>query len=125
MTIIPILRLGDILLTSIQVDLTDSDALAFQSRLLGEVEKTDALGVVIDITAMEVIDSYMARILNETVAMVELLGAKAVVTGMQPMIALTLVEMGRELLGIETALDLDQGYRKLLRLIGQPGISSA
>ena len=68
---------------------------------------------------MDVVDSYMARVLNETVSMVRLLGSHTVVTGMQPMVALALVEMGRELLGVTTALDLDQGYRKLLTMLGR------
>jgi len=114
---IPILRLENILLTSIQVDLTDQDALEFQSDVLRVVKETEAKGIVIDITAMNVVDSFMARVINDTAAMVQLLGTEAVVCGMQPAVALTLVEMGRELVGVETALNLDQGVEKLHRLI--------
>ena len=114
---IPILRLRDILLTSIQVDLTDHDALDFQSDVLQRVTYTEAKGIVIDITALDVVDSFLARVLNDTATMVQLLGASAVVCGMQPPVALTLVEMGRELIGVETALNLDQAMVKLQRLI--------
>ena len=114
---IPILRLRDILLTSIQVDLTDHDALDFQSDVLQRVTYTEAKGIVIDITALDVVDSFLARVLNDTATMVQLLGASTVVCGMQPPVALTLVEMGRELIGVETALNLDQAMVKLQRLI--------
>ncbi len=114
---IPILRLENILLTSIQVDLTDQDALEFQADVLRVVKDTEARGIVVDITALNVVDSFMARVINDTAAMVQLLGTEAVVCGMQPAVALTLVEMGRELVGVETALNLDQGVEKLHRLI--------
>ncbi len=114
---VPILRLKDVLLTSIQVDLTDQEALQFQSDMLNMVAKTDAKGIVIDITAMEIVDSYMARVLNETATMVKVLGAEAVVCGMQPAVALTLIEMGRELVGVESTLNLDQAMDKIQELI--------
>ena len=114
---IPILRLKNILLTSIQVDLTDQDALDFQSDVLHKVAETKAKGVVIDITALDVVDSFLARVLNDTATMVQILGAEAVICGMQPPVALTLVEMGRELIGVETALNLDQGMEKIQALI--------
>jgi rsbT antagonist protein RsbS len=121
--IIPILRLRNILLTSIQVDLTDLEALEFQSDVLHEVDETEAQGIVIDITALDVVDSFMARVLNDTARMVRLLGAEVVLSGMQPMVALTLVEMGRELVGVETALNLDQGLERLESLIRERGSS--
>ena len=114
---IPILRLKDILLTSIQVDLTDQDALDFQSDVVQMVSATEARGIVIDITGLDVVDSFLARVLNDTATMVQLLGAAAVVCGMQPPVALTLVEMGRELIGVETALNLHQAMEELQRLI--------
>jgi len=119
--IIPILRLKDVLLTSIQVDLTDQEALDFQVDVLRVVSETEAGGIVIDITAMDVVDSFMARVLNDTARMVRMLGAEVVLCGMQPMVALTLTEMGRELVGVETALNLDQGLDKLRRLIREKG----
>ncbi|MDL1959648.1 MAG: STAS domain-containing protein [Deltaproteobacteria bacterium] len=114
---IPILRLKDILLTSIQVDLTDDDALEFQYDVLQMVTETEANGIVIDITAMDVVDSFMARLLNETATMVQMLGTEVVICGMQPSVALTLVEMGRELIGVKTALNLDQGLDVLRQII--------
>ncbi len=114
---IPILRYRDILLTSIQVDLTDQDALEFQSDVLEMVRETEAEGIVLDITALDVVDSFMARVLNDTAEMVRLLGSEVVICGIQPAVALTLTEMGRELIGVETALNLEQGMEKLQRLI--------
>ena len=118
---IPILRVKGILLTSIQVDLTDEDALDFQDDMLHTVAKTEAKGAVIDITALDVVDSFLARVLNDTATMVRCLGAEVVITGMQPSVALTLIEMGRELIGVETALDLDQGLEKVERLVEHRG----
>ena len=114
---IPILNLRDFLLTSIQVDLTDQDALEFQTDLLQRTAETEAKGIILDITALNVVDSFMARVLNETARMVLLLGAKIVICGMQPAVALTLTEMGRELIDVETALDLDQAMAKLSDLV--------
>ena len=118
---IPVLKLKNILLTSIQVDLTDEDALDFQTDVLNKVKDTGAEGIIIDITALDVVDSFLARVLNETAVMVKLLGTKAVISGMQPDVALTLVEMGRELIGVETALNLDHGMEKLQELISKRG----
>jgi len=114
---VPILRLKDILLISIQVDLTDQDALDFQSDVLRMAVSTEAKGVVIDITALDVVDSFMARVLNDTATMLRLLGTQTVITGMRPAVALTLIEMGRELIGVETALNLEQGVEKLQRAV--------
>ena len=114
---IPILKLGDLLLTSLQEDLTDKDAIDFQSDLLRMTARSDAAGVVIDITALEIVDSYMARVLNDTANMVRLLGTEVVICGMQPSVALTLMEMGRELIGIEAALNLELGIAKVRELI--------
>ena len=118
---IPILRLKGILLTSIQVDLADQDALEFQADLLAEVSRTEAQSVVIDVTALDVVDSFMARVLNETASMAQTLGAEVVLCGIQPAVALTLTEMGRELIGVETALNLEQGVEKVERLLAQRG----
>ncbi len=114
---IPILRIKDILLTSIQVDLTDQDALEFQRDVLSRVSETEAKGVVIDISALDVVDSFLARVLNDTANMARLLGTQVVICGMQPPVALTLIEMGRELVGVETVLNLDQGMEKIEQLI--------
>jgi len=118
---IPILRLKGILLTSIQVDLADQEALEFQSDLVQEVTRSEAQGVVIDVTALDVVDSFMARVLNETAGMAHTLGAEVVLCGIQPSVALTLTEMGRELIGVDTALSLEQGVEKVDRLLAQRG----
>ena len=114
---IPIIKLNDLLLTSIQEDLTDNDAIVFQKDLIEKVNGTEVKGVAIDITAMDMIDSFLARVINETANMVRLQGADVVVCGMQPCVALTLVEMGRELIGVESALNLEQGMEKIGALV--------
>lgn len=115
----PILKLNGVLLTSVPEDLTDRDALDFQRNVLRTLRETGAKGIIIDITGLSVVDSFMSRVLAETAAMAKMVGAEAVVCGMQPAVALTLVEMGRELVGVETALNLDQGLARLHRLIAE------
>lgn len=117
---IPILKLGSLLLTSIQSDITDEQALALQVDLLRQLDKTQAHGVVLDISSLDVVDSYMARILTETARMARLMGGEVVISGMNPMVAVTLIEMGRELIGVETALNLEQGVEKLKSRLDQP-----
>jgi len=114
---IPILRLGEVLLTSIQVDLTDEDILQFQHDVLSSIKRHEAQGIVIDITSMEVVDSFMARAINETANMARLLGAEVVVCGIQPSVAMTLVEMGRGLIGVASSFNLEQGLREVRRRI--------
>ncbi len=114
---IPILRLKGLLLASIQEDLSDEDALGFQRDVLSRVDETEARGVVIDITALDVVDSFMARVLSDTAHMARLMGAHVVICGMQPAVALTLVEMGRELMDVDTVLNLDQGMGKIEKVI--------
>ena len=114
---VPILRLRDILLTSIQVEMSDEDAVAFQTDLLRTLAKTEAKGIVIDITGLSVVDSFLARVVKETATMAQMLGAEVVLTGMRPEVAIVLTEMGRELLGVETALNLEQGFYKIQLLI--------
>ncbi|HHW77871.1 MAG TPA: STAS domain-containing protein [Xanthomonadaceae bacterium] len=118
---IPVLRLGAILLTSIQVDLTDTEVMQFQADVLSVIAETEGRGLAIDITALEVVDSFMARTINDTASMARLLGAEVVVCGMRPAVALTLVEMGRELIGVETTFNLDDGLARLQRKIAQRG----
>lgn len=118
---IPILRLGDILLTSIQVDLTDAEVMLFQADVLRAIADTEGRGLAIDITALEVVDSFMARTINDTASMARLLGAEVVVCGMHPAVALTLIEMGRGLIGVETTFNLNEGLTRLNRKIAQRG----
>jgi rsbT antagonist protein RsbS len=110
---IPILRLGNILLTSIQSDITDEHATTLQTNIAARMRQTHARGVILDITSLEIIDSYMARILNETARMALLMGGEVVITGMNPMVALTLVEMGRELVDVMSAVTLEYGVEML------------
>ena len=114
---IPILKLGKILLTSIPEDLTDEDALEFQNSVLDKITATESSGIAIDVTALQTVDSFMARVINDTAKMARLLGAEVVLCGINPMVALTLVEMGRELIGVRTSLNLEQGVTVLRKLI--------
>lgn len=110
---IPILRLGRILLVSIQVDLSDTDAIQFQDDVVRKIAEIEAQGIVIDITALDVVDSYMARIINDTASMARLLGAEVIICGVQPYVAMTLVEMGRGLIGADCVFNLEQGLSRL------------
>lgn len=118
---IPILRLDRILLVSIQSDLSDNDAMEFQADLVHRVAEVEALGVAIDITALDIVDSYMARVVNDTASMSRLLGAEVVICGVQPFVALTLVEMGRDLLGADCTFNLGQGLDLLRARIARRG----
>lgn len=118
---IPILRLGRILLASIQVELSDADAMQFQSDLVQRVSELEAMGVAIDISGLDVVDSYMARVINDTALMASLLGAEVVVCGMRPFVAMTLVEMGRGLIGADCVFDLEQGLKRLNERISLRG----
>lgn len=110
---VAILKLHGILLTSIPIDMSDEDAMAFQADVLRVLSESEAKGLVLDITAMDVVDSYMARVINDTAIQAGMLGAQVILCGMQPDVALTLIEMGRELIGVETALNLDQAFSRL------------
>ena len=118
---IAIPRLGRILLVAIQQDLSDDEALEFQSNLLSTIAEIEALGVVVDISALDVVDSFMARVINDTASMARLLGAEVIVCGIQPFVALTLVEMGRGLLGADCTFNLEQGLKTLQRRIASRG----
>ena len=118
---IPILRIGRILLASIQVEMSDADALRFQNDVVQKIAEVEAVGIAIDITSLEVVDSYMARVINDTATMSRLLGAEVVVCGMQPFVAMTLVEMGRGLLGADCVFDLEQALQRLQERIAIRG----
>lgn len=118
---VPILRLGRVLLTSLPADLTDQQVMDLQIDALALLQDGRADGLVIDITASDVIDSYMARILSETARMVGVMGGIAVLAGMRPAVALTLVEMGKDLIAMETAFDLEGGVAKIERLMADRG----
>lgn len=106
---IPIYKIGDILLVSIQIDLQDQDALNLQDDLANRIVDTGAHGVVIDISALEVVDSFIGRMLSTIAAVSRVLDARTVVVGMRPAVAITLVELGLSLPGVETALDVERG----------------
>ena len=110
---IPILQIEEFLLTSIQVPLHDKLALQFQQDLLQTIEQTRAKGLLIDITAIDVVDSFITRILVEIAKMASLMGVKTVIVGLRPEISITLVEFGVEFNGIETALNLEKGLEML------------
>ena len=110
---IPILKMGRALLVSIQVDMDDRTALALQDDLTERIVKDRAKGVLIDISALDVVDSFIGRMLANTAAMARILDADTVVVGMQPSVAITLVELGLELKGVRSALNVERGIELL------------
>jgi rsbT antagonist protein RsbS len=106
---IPILKLGEFLLVSIQVDMHDRLALALQDDLTERIVQTHAKGVLIDISALDIVDSFIGRMLGTIAGTSRILDAETVVVGMQPSVAITLVELGLSLPGIRTALTVDRG----------------
>ncbi|GAB4026376.1 STAS domain-containing protein [Spirosoma gilvum] len=115
---IPILRMGPFLLVTIQVDLYDRLALNLEADLVNMVHKTGARGVLIDISAVSIVDSFMGRILGNIASMTRVLDAETVVVGMQPAVAITLIELGLSLSGVYTALDVERGMALLQTKIG-------
>ncbi|GII86502.1 anti-sigma factor antagonist [Sphaerisporangium siamense] len=112
---VPILKIGDILLVSIQGDLDDHAVLTLQEDLADRVVATSAVGVIIDITAVEIVDSFVGRMLSTIAGMARMLDAETIVVGMRPAVAITLVELGLSLGGLRTALDLEKGIALLGR----------
>jgi rsbT antagonist protein RsbS len=110
---IPILRMGDFLLVTIQVDMHDRLALTLQDDLTGKIAETNARGVLIDISALEIVDSFIGRMIANISGMARVLDAETVVVGMQPAVAITLVELGLALPGVRTALNVERGMNLL------------
>ncbi|BAD63350.1 STAS domain-containing protein [Shouchella clausii] len=110
---IPILKLKQYLLISIQIELDDQTALQFQEDLLRKIHEEGSKGVVIDLTSVDMIDSFIAKVLGDVVDMSNLMGARVVLTGIRPAVAITLIDMGIKLEGVSTALDLEQGLASL------------
>lgn len=115
---IPILRMGKFLLVTIQVDLYDRLATNLEADLVQMVNKTGAQGVLIDISALSIVDSFMGRILGNIGSMAKIMDAETVVVGMQPAVAITLIELGLELKGVRTALNVERGMELLRDKIG-------
>lgn len=119
---IPILRMGDFLLVTIQVDMHDRLAMTLQDDLTTRISETGATGVLIDISALEIVDSFIGRMISNISAMSRVLDAHTVIVGMQPAVAITLVELGLTLPGVKTALDVEKGMQ-MLRAIGGGSVS--
>jgi rsbT antagonist protein RsbS len=110
---IPILKMGDFLLVTIQVDLYDRLALNLEADLVGTINKYQSKGVLIDISAVDIVDSFMGRILGNIAQMSKILDAHTVVVGMQPAVAITLIELGMPMSGVFTALNVERGMELL------------
>ena len=114
---IPILKMGQFLLVTIQVDMHDRLALTLQDDLTSQIVKHRARGVLIDISTLEMVDSFIGRMLGSIAGMASLLDAQTVVVGMRPSVAITLVELGLSLQGIRTALDVEKGMAALVAAV--------
>lgn len=115
---IPILKMGRFLLVTIQVDMHDRLAMALQDDLTNQIVKWRARGVLIDISTLDIVDSFIGRMLGNIAAMSKVLDAQTVVVGMQPSVAITLVELGLSLPGVHTALNVEKGMDFLNKTIG-------
>jgi rsbT antagonist protein RsbS len=116
---IPILKIGDCLLVTIQVDMHDELALTLQEDLTAQISKYASRGVLIDISSLDIVDSFIGRMLANIAAMSRVLDAQTVLTGMQPAVAITLVELGMSLPGIKTALNVERGMQLLSQYMRQ------
>ena len=110
---IPILKMGRLLLVTIQVDMHDRLAMTLQDDLTARIVKDRATGVLIDISALDIVDSFIGRMISNTAAMAKILDAATVVVGMRPSVAITLVELGLTLTGVKTALNVEKGMELL------------
>ena len=119
---IPILKVRDCLLVTIQVDMHDQLAMTLQDDLTEGIVRTRARGVLIDISGLEIVDSFIGRMLGNIAAMSRVLDAETVVVGMRPAVAITLVELGLSLPGVRTALNVDRGIELLDRAIDERGV---
>jgi rsbT antagonist protein RsbS len=114
--VVPVMRIGDTLLVALQGDLDDTTVIQIEEQLTREIARTGASGMLIDVSRLSVVDSFIARVLARIVAMVRLLGAQAAIVGIQPAVAITLVELGVPMGHLDTALNAEQGLALLQRL---------
>lgn len=121
---IPILKMGRYLLVTIQVDMHDRMAMTLQEDLTDRIVQENARGVLIDISSLEIVDSFIGRMLGSIAAMSRMLNAETVVVGMQPAVAITMVELGLSLSGVRTALNVEKGM-EILQGLMQPGEEDA
>jgi rsbT antagonist protein RsbS len=117
---IPIIKMAEFLLVSIQVDMHDKLALTLQDDLTNQIVKSHTRGVLIDISSLEIVDSFIGRMLANIAAMSKVLDAETVVVGMRPAVAITLVELGMSLTGVRTALSVERGMALLREALGEP-----
>jgi rsbT antagonist protein RsbS len=122
---IPILKMGKCLLVTVQMDLLDRTALALQDDLSNKIQSTGATGVLIDISALEVVDSFVGRMLTTISGIARVLDAVTVVVGMQPAVAITLVELGLSLDGVKTALNVERGMKVISASTMEHGVDSS
>jgi rsbT antagonist protein RsbS len=122
---IPILRMGPFLLVTIQVDLYDRLALNLEADLIKTISDTNAKGVLIDISVVSIVDSFMGRIIGNIASMSKILDAETVVVGMQPAVAITLIELGLPLTGVHTALNVERGMELLRSKVNLSDYSSS
>jgi len=113
MSKIPILKIEDFLLVSVQTELHDKMAEELQKDIVEKLAQTNARGVLIDVTSLDVVDSFLGRLIGDTANMTRIMGARTVLVGLQPAVAITLVEFGVELKGVHTALNMDKGLQWL------------
>jgi rsbT antagonist protein RsbS len=119
--VVPIMRIGETLLVALQGDLDDSTVIRIEEQLTNEVARTNATGTLIDVSGLAVVDSFIARVIARVVGMVRLLGSEAAVVGIQPAVAITLVELGVPMSHLDTALNAEQGMALLDRLRASGG----
>ena len=122
---IPILRMGEFLLVTIQIDMHDQLALKLQDDLSNSIQKNASKGVLIDISTLEMVDSFIGRMVADISGMGKILGAETILVGMQPAVAITLVELGLSLPGVATALNVERGMALLRRKIDADGSDDA
>src|SRR5688572_29473635 len=114
---VPVIKVGQTLIATVQEDLRDRDALDLQTNLSEQLEQTGARGVLLDLSIVDTVDSFLGRLMHDVARVSRLLGAQTVVVGLQPAVAVTLVELGLELRGVRTALTADKGMNLLNKLL--------